>query len=43
MCAIGHDDHHGAGTIPPNNLHVFTTEWVMAIKNFRSLRNVSSA
>jgi hypothetical protein len=37
MCAIGHDDHHGAGTIPPDNLDMFTAERVMAIKNFRSL------
>jgi hypothetical protein len=43
MCAVGGDDHHGAGTISPDNLDVFTAEWVMAIKNFRSLRNVSSA
>jgi hypothetical protein len=37
MCTIGHDDHHGPGTIPADNLDVFTAEGVMAIKNFRSL------
>jgi hypothetical protein len=37
MCAIGHDDHHGPGTIPPDNLDLLTAEWVMAVKNFRGL------
>jgi hypothetical protein len=37
MRAIGHDDHHRPGTILPDNLDVFTVEWVMAIKNFRRL------
>jgi hypothetical protein len=36
MCAIGQDDHHGPGTVPSNNLDVFTAKWVMAIKNYRS-------
>jgi hypothetical protein len=43
MGAIRHDDHHGPGTIPADNLDVFTAEGVMAINNLRSLRNVSSA
>jgi hypothetical protein len=37
MCAVGHDDHHGPGTIPSDNFDLFTAEWVMAIKNFRFL------
>jgi hypothetical protein len=37
MCAIGRDDHHGAGTIPSDNLDLFTAKRVMAIKNFRFL------
>jgi hypothetical protein len=43
MCAIGHDNHHGPGAILSDNFDVFTVEWVMAIKNFASLWNVSSA
>jgi hypothetical protein len=37
MCAIGYDDHHGAGTIPSDYLDLFAAERVMAIKNFRGL------
>ena len=43
LCAIRHDDHHGPGTIPSDNFDLLTVEWVMPIKNFRSLWTVSSA
>jgi hypothetical protein len=43
MCTIERDDHHGPGTVPSDNFDVFTVQRMVAINNFRSLWNISSA